>query len=182
MKHFLIPATIATILCGLIYATGQSIYRQSANDPQVQMAEDAIALIKSGKPIDPLTLEPKVNIAQSLAPYVIFYDQAGKPLRGSGEIDATLPTPPSGVFDAAKAKGENRITWQPKAGVRSAIVIRYFSNDKESGYVMAGRSLRETELRIAAFSQQVLIAWLVLLAVLAAESLAFGKIAHRKSH
>ena len=37
-----LPLGVAvTLVCALIYATVQQNYRQSANDPQIQMAEDA---------------------------------------------------------------------------------------------------------------------------------------------
>jgi hypothetical protein len=53
------------------------------------------------------------------------------------------------VFDNAREKGENRITWEPKEGVRIAAVIKRFEGKtaSTSGFVLAGRSLDEVEKR-----------------------------------
>ena len=45
-----VPLTIGTtLLCGLVYLATQQSIRQGANDPQIQMAEDAAAaLVRPG--------------------------------------------------------------------------------------------------------------------------------------
>ena len=66
------------------------------------------------------------------------------------------------------AHGQDRITWQPRTGVRQAIVAVYF-HGRKTGYVVAGRSLREVEKRVDDLGLIVAAAWLVtLLATLAA--------------
>jgi hypothetical protein len=84
-----------------------------------------------------------VDIAQSLAPWVAIFDPGGQPLASRGQLDGAPPKPPKGVLDAAVANGSNRVTWQPRAGVRMATVTVPWSG----GTVMAGRSLREVERR-----------------------------------
>ena len=42
-----------------------------------------------------------------------------------------------------RQKGQDRVTWQPEAGVRMATVVVSFDH----GFVMAGRSLTEVEKR-----------------------------------
>ena len=39
-------------------------------------------------------------------------------------------------------RGEDRLTWQPEPGVRSATVVVHYQG-AQAGFVMAGRSLRE---------------------------------------
>ena len=73
---------------------------------------------------------------------------------------STEPVVPAGVYDAARANKQNQVTWQPKDGVRAAIVAQAMPND--SGQVVViGRSLRETEKRIDQLTIMVLGAWIV---------------------
>ena len=45
-------AVIVTAFCGLAYVTVQQALRQGANDPQIQMAEDAAAALDGGAGVD----------------------------------------------------------------------------------------------------------------------------------
>ena len=141
---------LAFVICcfsGLTYLAVQQDYRQSANDPQIQMAEDAASTLSSGGLVQSVIPPGMVDIAGSLSPYVVIYDASGNPVAGDGILDGALPALPAGVFDSVRAMGgEDRITWQPRPGVRSAIVIDKISGD-QSGFVMAGRSIREVEIR-----------------------------------
>jgi hypothetical protein len=74
------------------------------------------------------------------------FDDSGKALASSGTLHNQLPILPSGVFDYVRRSGEDRITWQPEPGVRSAVVVTPYSG-ASSGFVMAGRSMRESEAR-----------------------------------
>ncbi len=56
---------------------------------------------------------------------------------------------------SASRVGEDRITWQPEPGIRSAVVVVHYTG-ATPGYVMAGRSLREVEWRIDRLSGQYL--------------------------
>jgi hypothetical protein len=154
-----------TIMSGLIYITAQQNLRQSANDPQIQMAEDAATALNAGADTLSLISLHTVDIAQSLAPYLLMFDDAGKPIAGSGLLHGQIPTLPAGVLDAARAE-EHRVTWQPETSVRSAIVIRHIDG-MHPGYVVAGRSLRETENRESQLTWMVVMAWIVSLFLVA---------------
>ena len=78
LKFWLPLAAVITLFCGLIYATVQQSYRMDANDPQIQMAEDTARALESGQPASSLVPSGKVDIAQSLAPYLIIYDTNGQ--------------------------------------------------------------------------------------------------------
>jgi len=154
----------ATILTGLVYATVQQSLRQSANDPQIQIAEDIATQLDNGRDASSLDSQNKTDIAKGLGPYIIIYDDQGKPLASTALLDGQIPVVPFGVLQNAKVHGENRVTWQPQAQVRSAIVAVPFTG-KQSGYVVAGRSLRETEIREHFVFKAALLSWLLLLAV-----------------
>lgn len=105
-------AIIVTGLIGIVYAAIQQSIRQGANDPQIQMAEDAAAKLAGGQSAQSVVPLEKVDIANSLAPYLIVFNANGNPVASSAQLDGQTPTIPAGVFDAAKQKGEDRITWQ----------------------------------------------------------------------
>ncbi|MBI5531042.1 MAG: hypothetical protein HY918_06125 [Candidatus Doudnabacteria bacterium] len=143
-------AVITVILAGLVYAAVQQNYRQSANDPQIQIARDvADAIVRGDAQADGIVPPtPTSELANSLATFVAVYSATGTPIGASVSVDGKLPTLPVGVFLAAAQKGENRFTWQPKTGVRVAAVLESFKG-KDSGYILVGRSIREVEVRIA---------------------------------
>ena len=143
-KYWIGAAIILTALVFFVSVAVQQVIRQSANDPQVQMAEDAAAKLASGQSAQDVAPKENVNIASSLATYMIIFDANGQPIASSAQLNGRTPTIPSGVFDSVRATGEDRITWQPQDGVRSAVVVTQFKGSN-SGFVLAGRSLRETE-------------------------------------
>ncbi len=159
---------IITLIYGTIYATVQQSYRQSANDPQIELAEDITQMLETGIEPSSVIIGTKIDIdiARSLAPYVTIFDQSGTPIVSTGLLDNQMPTLPYGVFEHAQKSGENRITWQPREGVRSATVIVPFTGKTISGFVLAGRSLREVEHRVARLTLCIFLAWAVTMVVL----------------
>lgn len=139
-------AFLATALCGLVYLAVQQELRQSANDPQIQMAEDAAAQLATVSSTQNVIPTDPVNINDSLSSYLTVYDTSGNPVAGNGTLDGALPKLPSGVFANVLNAGEDRFTWQPQSGVRDAVVVVRIET-KNPGFVMAGRSLREIEYR-----------------------------------
>jgi hypothetical protein len=139
-------AVVITLLLGMAYLVAQQVLRMNANDPQIQIAEDAAAALTNGQPIESVVPTTKVDIATSIAPFVVVFDDSGKAIASSGLLHNQMPALPPGVFDYVRQRGEDRITWQPEVGVRSAAVITRITGQKP-GFVMAGRSLRESEAR-----------------------------------
>ena len=154
-------AFVATVLCGFTYAGIQQVYRNSADDPQIRMAEDAAAAIAAGATPASVAGTGVVDADRSLAPFVVVYSPARKPVAGTGVLGGVLPTPPEGVFAVATATGRDRFTWQPPSGVRIATVVVPVEGDR--GWVLAGRSLREAERRVDQLGQMTLAAWVVAL-------------------
>jgi len=169
-RLWLIPAAVTTLLCIFVNAAVQHDFRSSGNDPQVQLAEDGASSLENGKAVAAFNGgADAVDIARSLAPWVAVYDAAGHPLSSSGRLDGAAPALPAGVFAYTRMHGEDRVTWQPRTGVRSAIVVAWAAG-RRPGFVAAGRSLREVEFRVDQLNGVTLAAWggsLVIVFVLA---------------
>lgn len=146
LKQWLPLAVVIAALGLLAYTLAQQVYRMSANDPQIQMAEDGAAAISSGAAVNSIVPSGKVNIASSLAPFVIVLDDSGKVIASNADLRGQVPPMPAGVLDYVRTKGEDRVTMQPEPGVRFAAVITRFTGSS-NGFVLAGRSLREVEIR-----------------------------------
>jgi len=145
MKH-LMPwigiALIILVMFGTIYGAVQQSERATANDPQIQLAEDtAAALNKESIPSDLRT--GSVDMESSLASFIIIYDKAGKPIAGSGYLDNKLAKAPMGILKQAEGRDYYAISWQPKSDTRIAAV----TTSSRNYYVLAGRNLKEVEQR-----------------------------------
>ena len=159
-----LPIGIAvTLLSFLVYGVVQQTIRLSANSPQIQLAEDAAVNIVRGASPQAVIPKDNVDMAASLSPYMIVYDDQGNILASSVELDGKVPVLPSGVLAQAREQ-EVRVTWQPRVGVRSAAVIVRFVGDKP-GFVLAGRSLREVEKLEDVILRDVFMGWVVTMVV-----------------
>jgi hypothetical protein len=154
-------AALTVLLTGMIYVATQQSYRGGANDPQIQMATDAVNALQRGAAPQDLVTTNKIDIAESLAPYLAIYDTNHQLVATSATLHGESLAPPSGVFEHAQANGMNVLTWQPEAGVRSAIVIKSYPG----GFVLAGRSLQNVEERETHLEQLLFIGGLATLAL-----------------
>jgi hypothetical protein len=148
-------ATVGAVLVLLVYVIAQQQYRQGANDPQIQIAEDTAVLLNNGATPQSVVPAQSVDIAKSLATFIIVTDDAGKVLASSATLNGTSPVPPQGVLTFAKDhgadtkwNGENRVTWAPQTSTRLATVVKRYSGST-SGYVIVGRNMREVEHRVS---------------------------------
>jgi hypothetical protein len=153
-----------TLMAGLIYVLDQQHIRLGGNEIQVQMAEDAAAAVGSGQTLESLIPAAKVEISSSLSPYLIVFDASGKVLAGNARLHGAVPAIPPGIFDSVRKAGEDRVTWQPEAGVRQAAVVVPVSSGP-GGFVLAGRSMRELEALEDSQLQRVEFGWLVTILV-----------------
>ncbi len=147
-----------TVILGFSYHAFQQLLRMGANDPQVQIAEDLADSLSNGMPLD--VLKPTgglLDMKKSLSPFFVVYDDKGAAVVGSAMLDQKAPMPPAGSLEAAKNQ-ENRFTWEPTSDLRVATVIKSYTAASSSGYVLVGRSMKETELRLKVLMQQVAIA------------------------
>lgn len=141
----------------MVYGITQQNYRQSANDPQVHIAESTASMLSSNQDITPFLPLQNADLTKSLATFIIVYDDKGQATISTAKLDGITPDLPRGVLDYAQSHGQNKVTWEPQKGVRVAAVITRY----DKGYVLAGRSLREVEIRIVKLQQEVGIAWIV---------------------
>ena len=174
IKHWFPLAIAGTIAMFAIYAAVQQNYRQSANDPQISMAEDgAAALAASSTPIM-VAGTAHVNMSKSLTPFTIVYDDSGKVLASSGYLAGEVPLLPAGVLDYTRANVSDRITWQPASTTRLAAIVRHYDGSS-SGFIVVARNLRETEARVRQLTLMLgtaLVALLILTLIISAYSAA----------
>ncbi len=168
-RVFLLQAVLLTAMVSALalmtYVVGQQVMRHEANDPQVQLASDAAAEMANGATAQSVVPAHTIDVAESLSPFVIVYDDAGNPIASSGKLHGTAPRPPAGLFNAVRGGNRALVTWRPEPGVRIASVTYHFSG-AQSGFVLAGRSLHETEIRTATLFKLVALGWAVLMGVL----------------
>ncbi|HZZ98394.1 MAG TPA: hypothetical protein VFG51_00510 [Candidatus Saccharimonadia bacterium] len=140
-------ALIVIAMSGLAYLLTQQTLRMSASDPQIQLSEDIANNLSAGQDPKSLVLPQQIDIAKSISPYITVYDDHGVVLVSTATLDGTAPKLPPGVLEFTKLHHQDRVTWQPRSEVREAIVVTRFESTKSSGFVLAGRSLREVEVR-----------------------------------
>jgi hypothetical protein len=163
-KNWSMVALVTTAFCGLVYVTVQQTLRQSANDPQIQMAEDIASELENGRTIPVIMPANQVDLAHSLAPFVILFDDQGTQIASSGRLGKQSPTLPGGVLDYTQRHGEDRLTWQPEPGVRIASVVIGYTG-ANPGFVLVGRSLREVERRIGQIELFCGVTWIATLSL-----------------
>lgn len=151
---------VASGLCLFTYIGIQQNYRMNANDPQIEMAETAADALSNGAAIEQVLPSATVKMESSLTPFMMVFDSEGNVLASSASLNGQTPMVPEGVLTASLEKGENRVTWQPQANVRIAAVIVPYSANGQSGYVLAGRSLKEVEARINNLTLMLTLTWL----------------------
>jgi hypothetical protein len=160
-------AAAVTGLAAIVYGAAQQTLRLTADDPQVALAQRTAARLEAGiAPAGALPAE-QVDLAGSLEPFVLIFDATGHLLATSATLHSQVPDYPMGVFDTVRARGEDRVTWQPERGVRNATVALAW----RGGFVVAGRSLRLTEQHIDQIGLVVGAGWLATMALVAVAAL-----------
>ena len=163
---FLPSAVVVTALAGLVYVSVQQDQRSLANDPQLQMAEDAAARLSNGAQPQDVVTGPAVDLASSLAPFITVVSPGNDVLASTATLNGTTPVPPAGVIDAARTGGNDTVTWQPASNVRQAIVVVPYDAAVGQGAVIVGRSLRAIEARETLTLLASAAAWIVTLIAL----------------
>ena len=168
IKAWLPLATLATLVAGMVYVVAHQVLRQTANDPQIQLAEDWAGQITGGTDANRLTLGAFIDPARSLAPFGIVYDQDGNIIASSVSAPSTMKQP-DGVYDTVDAAPNKtaRYTWQPASGERYAAILQRATFEEKSYYVLAGRNLRAVEERINRVAWIVAASWGVTLVAVA---------------
>jgi len=157
-----LPLSAATVcIFGFMFYVMQQYIRLSANEIPAQYANDIVEKLKTGmSPTQTIGGIVPIDMQKSLSPFVMILDGNCKYLSGTAMLNGTYPAPPLGALTFAKQQGENRITWQPERGVRTATVIIPYNvampdRTIQEGYVVAGRLMRETEQRERFLNMQI---------------------------
>jgi hypothetical protein len=129
-----------------------------ADDPQVEITKNIAAYMEQGAQAEQLGLRPAMQVETGMGTYVVIYDLSKTPIAGSATLKGALPELPRGLFDHAIRKGEHRVTWEPIDGNRQAAVLRY-QETPTPVYILAARSLSETESRQDMLCSLALFAW-----------------------
>ena len=124
LKYWLPLAAALTGVFAFIYLTVQQDMRMGLDDPQIQMAEDAASALASNQPVDALfpAGAPKVDMAKSLAPFLIVYDTTAARLP-QARAERAGARPACRRLRLLRQNNEDRVSWQPAPDVRSAAVI-----------------------------------------------------------
>ena len=155
-------AAIVTVQVGLVELAVQQNYRQSANDPQIAATIDVASLLEQGAPASAIIDESQaIDISKSLDTFVMVFDGSGKKLVSGAKIGTATPSVPQGVFDYAKKHGSDNFTWQPQKGVRIAASVLPYGSGQNTGYVLAGRNIKDVEKRETSLDLICLAAWFV---------------------
>ena len=160
---WLLLAALVTILAGTVETGWQQKLRHDADHPQLETAQTAVQRLDGGALPAAVVGTRRVDLVTSQEAWITVTDSSGLPLASSGDLFGLPPIPPAGVFDWARAHGEDRITWQPAEGVRHAIVVDRY----RGGFVVAGRSLSVVEQNEDTLLRWVVIGWLAGLAIVA---------------
>lgn len=168
LKTWLLFGALLTVVLGSVYAVGRHVLRQSANDPQIQQAQDWADQISSGAAPTSLSMGPFIDPTHSLAHFGIVYDKDGN-IASSSVTAPTTMLQPEGVLAAVAASPnkELRFTWQPTSGVRFATVIKQTTFADKAYYVLAARNLREVEKRIDQTALIIFWSWVAGLSLIA---------------
>jgi hypothetical protein len=169
-----LPIAVATTaVCGTIAVTVQQNYRNGLDDPQIQLAHDAAARLGADAAPESVVNSPSVDAQRSLAPFLIVYGPSGVVLASGATLGGTTPSPPVGVLQTARSLARNggsssgllggardydRVTWQPRPGVRLASVSVATADGR---VVLAARNMSEVEGRESQLTWLVAFGWLV---------------------
>lgn len=155
MFIWLIVMFIITFTCSLTYLVTQQVLRLDANERPAQLATDTEIKLQNGRSPISIISGDTIDISKSLDTFVMIFDKNHQLVASSGMMNGNQPSYPRGVLDNTAKKGEVRVTWQPKKGLRFASVALKTNN----GYIVAARSLYETENLIDKIGNLVLLAW-----------------------
>lgn len=136
---------IVAVAAYLLFAGGLATLYVVVQQDGRQAVEDAPRALLSTGEASPATQQPdRMDLSHSLGTFWVRYDAAGRPTAGDGYLDGSLARVPQGVLRTARTLGEDAVSWEPKPGLRFAVVAQPVGD----GVIVAGQSLRRTEQRI----------------------------------
>ncbi|KFF59783.1 hypothetical protein JF66_08900 [Cryobacterium sp. MLB-32] len=167
-RSILLAIGVAVVLAGSValgstYLVAQRLDRERTDVASLQLADAVVGELKSGLTRTYESL-PRVDLATSLHPFVIVFDEQDRAIAGTGFLHGTLGSVPHGTLDTARMVGTHHVSWQPEPGLRFATVQVAVGNV----VVLAGQSLKPAEEHTAELGLQLAAAWLSLVITVAA--------------
>jgi hypothetical protein len=127
----------------------QEVTRSSADDvPRAQAQRAADALSRGGAPPQ-VAPAAATDLATDLGPFLTLHGANGAVQATTAQLDGVMPQVPRAVLAQARAHRIDRVTWQPRAGVREAVIALAWHSTTAQKVVVAGNSLRPSEDRQA---------------------------------
>ena len=154
-------AVVATVLAGTSYVVTQQVTRSSADDAPRALAQRAADTLSHGGKPAAVTPGAPVDLATDLGPFLVVYGPDGRVRASTARLDGVMPVVPPGVLAEARQHGIDRVTWQPRPGVREAVIALPWQSATTAGVVVAGASLQPAEARVDQMTMLLLIGWLV---------------------
>jgi hypothetical protein len=158
---WVVGALLLTAVGVVVYGVGQQAARRAVDDVPRALLEQARDRLSAG--VAPATAVggPTVDLSTSGAPFLLVYDSGHHLVASTATIAGAVPNLPPGVLDDAVARGEDRVSWQPRANVREAVVATPWRSPTAQRVVVAGASLAATETRTGALRDRVGVGWLL---------------------
>lgn len=152
MSVWLILMLAGIFAAGCAYVCTQQSLRSGADVPAVMAAKQAAMELENGE-TPQNALPEKTDIRTSLTPFVYIYDSNKNLVASSAAYGSETIVYPISILSEIDKKGENRVTWQPRPGLRFATVgIQY-----DGGYIVGCYSLSESENTISRICTLLLI-------------------------
>jgi hypothetical protein len=164
--HALGLGLVLSLLGGLCMQVTQQLLRKGADQPQQQMVDLAASRLAGGETLDQVIPPAYVELGRDLQPFLIYYNDRGEPLHGTGYLDQKLPSPPPGVFEYLRSHPTDAITWQPRNNLRIATVLQRV-NGPQAGFLLAGRDMVLVEKQESLLYHLSVVSWIIVLALLA---------------
>ena len=166
---WLMVSVVSLPLALTTYVAVQHSLRSTADQAPVQATQQIVDALKQGATPDQIVRSSETELADLPIVFAAIFDDKRKAVVSSFKVAGGDPILPSGVFDTAHQRGEDRFTWQPQMGVREAAVLVPYSQmvsisptsspQTVTGFVLAGQSLTETERAERATAILCLIGW-----------------------
>jgi hypothetical protein len=160
---WIVGAFAVTVAIAAVYLSLQQLNRSAADDAGDRLASQVTSAGGAGGGAGGAGAAAHVDLATSLAPFFVVYDRSGVPVSGTGYLDGRLARIPAGVVRTALAEGMDRVTWQPRPGLRFATVAQK-DGDR---VVVAGQSLKPVEDRIDRLGLMLVVGWIAAVFLLA---------------
>ncbi len=158
---WLVAAGLLSGGCLGLYVVAQQVGRHGADDVPRAVVHRSVAMLAAGADPRAVAGGPAIDLAMDASAFVAVYGTDHRVLSSTATLGGTMPPVPAGVLDRAVTAGAGRVTWQPAAGVREAVVTQRWSGPAGSGVVVAGVGLGPTERRTGQILAADAIAWLV---------------------